>query len=92
MISFYAEDGKVFSGRDIHRLELTLGYSTQCAARGVVEMADGTVRIYTIRRPEHADLNGNTRLISEPLRQSFGVAVARLTQMERDYITDITGD
>lgn len=89
MIGFYTEDGDEFSGCGVRKVELTLGGSHQCAARGVVELENGEVRIYTIRRSDHADLNGNTRLISEPLRQSFGVAVAGLTRMEYDFITSI---
>lgn len=90
MISFYTEDGTEFAARERQSVELTLGKSTQCVSRGVVELENGEVRIFTVRRPDHADTKGNTRLIGEPMNQSFGVVVAGLTRLERDYITDIT--
>lgn len=90
MISFYTEDGTEFTAPERQVVELVLDKSTQCVSRGVVELENGEVRIFTLRRPHHADTNGNTRLIGDPLHQSFGVAVAGLVQMERDYITEIT--
>lgn len=91
MFDFYTEDGQKFSVRERQAVELILGNSTQCVSRGVVELENGEVRIFTLRRRGHEDLHGNTRLIGDPLHQSFGEVVAGLTRMEHDYITDITG-
>jgi hypothetical protein len=55
-----------------------------------VELEGGEVRIVTVRHSGQENLKGHTRLVSEPMAESFGVVVARLVQMERDFITDIT--
>lgn len=91
MFDFYTENGQKFSAPERQAVELILGKSTQCVSRGVVELENGEVRIFTLRRPHHADTNGNTRLIGDPLHQSFGEAVAGLTRMEHEHITEITG-
>ena len=91
MANFYTEDGSEFMTRERQRVELIMGKSTQCASRGVVELENWEVRVFTIRRPGHENLNGHTRLISEPMAQPFGVVVATLVRMEMDWITDITG-
>jgi hypothetical protein len=90
MIDFHTEDGEYFSGTEVRRVKLILGKSTQCAFRGVVELEGGEVRIVTVRHSGQENLNGHTRLVSAPMAESFGVVVARLVQMERDFITDIT--
>ena len=90
MIGFYTEDGKEFSVPERQSVELVMDKSVQCASRGVVELENGEVRVFTVRRPGHADTKGNIRLIGEPMNQSFGVVVAGLVRLERDYITDIT--
>ena len=90
MISFYTEDGDEFAARERQRVELIMEKSSQCSSRGVVELENGEVRVFTIRRPGHENLNGHTRLIGEPMAQPFGVVVANLVRMETDWITDIT--
>ena len=90
MISFYTENGEESTARERQCVELVMGKSSQCASRGVVELENGEVRVFTIRRPGHENQNGHTRLIGEPMAQPFGVVVANLVRMEADWITDIT--
>jgi DNA replication initiation complex subunit (GINS family) len=87
---FYTEKGdEEISGPFNRRIELVLGKSEKYVSRGVVEMADGTVRIFTVRELGRRNLKGRTHLISEPVEQSFGMAVVGLTRMEHSFITEV---
>jgi len=62
--------------------------SEQCARRGVVETADGTVYTLTIRRWNHADTVSGRQMLATQMRagSEFGRVARDLVEFEKNYI------
>lgn len=85
----FEEDGSKVTLGIVRQKEFILGNAKmQMASRGVVELSDGTVRIFSVRRGHNPNMRGHFKTLGEPLRQSFDEAVSGLRELESWWITE----
>jgi hypothetical protein len=88
MLGYWYQDGTKVTVDVLRRTEFVTGKAKmQYASRGVVELADGTVRTFGVRH--HPDLHGHYHTVGEPERwQDYESTVAGLRDFEKQWITE----
>lgn len=85
----YDDTGGEVTSEAVRIKQFILGRAKmQMASRGVVEFADGTVRIFNIRRPHNPNVNGHWKTVGEPLSHGFDDAVDGIRDFESWWITE----
>ncbi|MBD3004601.1 hypothetical protein [Streptomyces sp. 5-10] len=88
MLGFWYEDGTKVTVDVLRRTEFVTGKAKmQYASRGVVELADGTVRIFGVRHKP--DRHGHYHTVGEAGEwQDYESTVAGLRRFEEQWITE----
>lgn len=83
------ESGDEVASEAVRIKQFILGRAKmQMESRGVVELTDGTVRVFNVRRPHNPNSKGHLKTLGDPLNRSFDDAVEGLLEFESWWITE----
>lgn len=91
MEGFVFNDGSKVTADVLRQTRFILGKAKmQMSERGVVELSDGTVRVYSVFHDHHPGRNGVRRLVGEPFRWAlaYDEVVESLRAVEQQWITE----
>lgn len=87
MLGYWYKDGRKVTIDVLRCKEFVTGNAKmQYASRGVVQLADGTVRTFGVLH--HPDEFGHYHVVGDPLREAYESAVLGLREFEKAWITD----